>query len=98
MDTTTADPHQRDLPLLIAAREACRSGRARQIRQAADLSLSEVGEACGVSESAVAHWESGLRRPTGARALRYALVLEQIEASLADNSTPERAKAPRAKA
>lgn len=67
-----------DVGLLIEAREACRSGRARRLRVAAGLSQSELARACDVSEGAIHRWETGTRRPTGKRAIAYGRVLREI--------------------
>ena len=64
--------------LLIEAREAARSGRARRVRVLAGLSQQEVAEACGVDGSAVSRWEAGLRTPHGKAALAYARLLRAL--------------------
>ena len=76
MDTTIAG--RSDIALLMETREACRSGRARELREAAGLSQIEVARACGVTEGAISHWEAGTRRPTGDRAVAYGRVLCKI--------------------
>jgi transcriptional regulator with XRE-family HTH domain len=67
-----------DLIALRHVRALCASGAARKVRVAADLSLGEVAEAARVSTAAVSRWELGLRRPSGAAALRYAAVLDRL--------------------
>ena len=59
-------------------RELARAGTARQVRQRAGLSLSEVAAAVGVSTATVFRWERGQRRPTGAAALRYARMCQTL--------------------
>ena len=63
---------------LAAVRELSRTGRARELRLAADLSLYEVARAIGVSAATVQRWEVGERRPHGEAALRYAALLEAL--------------------
>jgi transcriptional regulator with XRE-family HTH domain len=56
------------------------------IREAAGLSLAEVAAACGADPSSVYRWETGERRPSGERAVRYAAVI----AELRDRNSPRR--------
>lgn len=53
-------------------------GRARAIRMAARVSLTEVAESAGVAPATVARWEAGDRRPRGEPALRYRQVLYEL--------------------
>jgi DNA-binding transcriptional regulator YiaG len=55
------------------------SGRARDIRERARLSLSEMARAVGVHTTTVAGWESGRRVPRGAAAARYAELLWKLD-------------------
>jgi transcriptional regulator with XRE-family HTH domain len=64
---------------LVWARALARSGRARELRLAADLSLREVGAAVGVSAVSVLRWERGERRPHGAPGARYGQLLAALE-------------------
>ena len=57
-------------------RESARQGATREARLRAGLSLSEIAVALRVSKTTVSRWERGLRRPTGAAALRYARLHE----------------------
>lgn len=68
----------RDLERLRIARAACRTGQARQLRQGAGLSQSEIAAAVGVAQPTVAMWETGQRVPRGTPALRYAAILERL--------------------
>lgn len=71
---------------LSELRRLTECGRARELRIAARLSLTEVGQACGVPYVSVSRWERNLRRPRGPGALRYAAflaVLDRSEASRA---------------
>jgi DNA-binding transcriptional regulator YiaG len=67
-----------DVLILAEVRASCDSGTARQLREGARLSRSEVGDACGVSGRAVGHWETGARSPTGAPAVEYGKLLRQL--------------------
>jgi DNA-binding transcriptional regulator YiaG len=63
---------------IVAARQLAVSGAGQMIREAAGLSLAEVGAACGVDASTVFRWEEGTRRPSGQRAVDYAAFLERL--------------------
>ncbi len=69
-----------DFRRLVWVRDQCRTGRARRIREGAGLSLRETAAAIpgGVSPTSVLRWENGDVRPTGERALAYAVLLEQL--------------------
>lgn len=66
---------------LTEARRLLQTGEARRIREAAGLSLQEVGEVVGTSSAALSRWETGQRRPTGRAALRYARLLGRLSCS-----------------
>lgn len=66
---------------LREARRLLRTGEARSAREAAGLSLNEVGSVCGVTPGAVSRWERGERRPTGQPAVAYARLLTSIRAA-----------------
>jgi transcriptional regulator with XRE-family HTH domain len=72
-----------NLPALIRVRAMAASGRAREIRLAARLNLSEVANATGVTATTVYRWEKGERTPTGEPALRYGALLDQLSAATA---------------
>lgn len=63
---------------LAEVREMCASGRARRIRQAAKLSLSEVAEDLGVTFVTISRWELGKRSPRGEAALQYLDLLQRL--------------------
>jgi transcriptional regulator with XRE-family HTH domain len=63
---------------LVTVRAAAQSGRTRQIRLAAGLSLRELADAVGVGASTLYRWETGDRRPRGDAALRYAELLNEL--------------------
>jgi DNA-binding transcriptional regulator YiaG len=60
-------------------RAAASSGKARELRLAAQLTCAEIAEACLVTEASVWRWENGRRTPQGKAALRYAKLLESLE-------------------
>jgi transcriptional regulator with XRE-family HTH domain len=60
---------------LARIRALCKSGYAHQIRIKAGVSLKEIADDVGVTESAISYWENGLRAPRTASALKYAEVL-----------------------
>ena len=63
---------------LANVRAALSNGEARRLREAADLSISEIAHACGVDQSTVWRWERGTRQPRGEHALRYADLIESL--------------------
>jgi transcriptional regulator with XRE-family HTH domain len=67
-----------ELLLLIEAREAARSGRARRVRELAGVTQGALADVCGVDASAVSRWERGLRAPRGPAAVRYAQTLRVL--------------------
>jgi DNA-binding XRE family transcriptional regulator len=69
---------EHDVLLLSQVREDARSGRARQTRTSAGITQAELAAATGVSQTTIALWEAGRRRPRGTAALRYARVLRRL--------------------
>jgi DNA-binding transcriptional regulator YiaG len=67
-----------DVVDLVRARDLARSGRAKAIREAAGLSLAELGAALGVNGSTIGRWEAGERAPRADAARRYAKLLKQL--------------------
>jgi DNA-binding transcriptional regulator YiaG len=61
------------------ARELVRSGRAREIRLAADLSLADVAEHLETTAPSVFRWENGARVPRRL-AVAYAELLNELTA------------------
>ena len=55
-----------------AARDACRTGEGRRLRQALGLKVTEVAEKAGISASLLSRWERGERLPNTENALGYA--------------------------
>lgn len=66
------------LLLIAAAHRYASDGTGRAIRQAAGLSLAEVGDAIGVDASTVWRWEDGRTRPRGERGARWAVLLNKL--------------------
>lgn len=64
---------------LSKLREQVKNGEARRIREAAKVSQSEIARVLGVPPSTISVWEAGKRVPTGASALRYAELLDELE-------------------
>jgi DNA-binding transcriptional regulator YiaG len=56
---------------LVEARQLAASGAGRMIREAAGLSVAELGRAIGADASTVWRWENGERTPTDVRAVAY---------------------------
>jgi DNA-binding transcriptional regulator YiaG len=73
---------------LARVRAMAQSGRAREIRLAAKLSLYDVAGAIGSNASSVQRWESGARRPYGAPALRYGSLLDALARQLENSDGP----------
>ncbi|MEU1497031.1 helix-turn-helix transcriptional regulator [Streptomyces sp. NPDC005732] len=63
---------------LADVRAALSTGEAQRLREAADLSISEIARACGVDQSTVWRWERGTRRPRGEAALLYGQLIEDL--------------------
>src|SRR6266568_2616780 len=81
--------------VMIDAARAVLSGQARQLRQAAGLSLSEVGKACGTTASVIGMWEDSLARPTVQQALAWqTLLLDRAIARTGSYATVIRQTAP----
>jgi transcriptional regulator with XRE-family HTH domain len=58
-----------------------RDGRIRQVRERAQLSQSEFGEALGVQPATISRWENGQRVPRGRVAERLTHLLRELEAA-----------------
>jgi len=69
----------RELRQIAAVRDKFASGRAREIRLAARVSLREEARAAGVSEAALWRYENAERVPRAAQALALARVLARLE-------------------
>jgi transcriptional regulator with XRE-family HTH domain len=61
------------------ARRQLRPAFAKAVRLEAHVTLAEIGEALDVTESTVSRWESGVRKPRGPLAERYAQILSRLE-------------------
>jgi transcriptional regulator with XRE-family HTH domain len=73
-----------DLLLLAQAGEWAQSGYARQLRVNNHLTQQLIGDHCGVTATAVSHWESADRTPRGRPALRFARLLNELAARAPD--------------
>jgi transcriptional regulator with XRE-family HTH domain len=69
-----------ELLMLAQARDWAISGHARQLRISAGLTQQLVGDHCGVTGTAVAHWEAAVRTPRGRPGLRWARLLSELAA------------------
>lgn len=67
---------------LSKLRADVRNGRAKELRERAKLSQSEVAHSIGASRAAVSLWETGRRMPRGEPALRYAQLLAALACSI----------------
>ncbi|MGN6244515.1 MAG: helix-turn-helix transcriptional regulator [Motilibacteraceae bacterium] len=56
---------------------------AAMIRQAAGVSQARLGSEVGVHRVTVARWETGVSRPRGEAAQRYAAVLAELRRAVA---------------
>jgi DNA-binding XRE family transcriptional regulator len=63
---------------LAQVRALLRSGKAKEIREAAGLSQAEVAEALGVHTSTVYRWEAGECAPMGPAGLKYGELLHSL--------------------
>jgi len=54
----------------------------RLLREAAELSLADIGVMVGATRSAVSRWERGERRPRGENRRRYAAVLADLRSKV----------------
>jgi len=66
---------------LARVRRLARSGQARKIRVAGDVSLREMARDRGVDPSTLARWETARTRPSPDAALRWLDLLLRIEAT-----------------
>jgi DNA-binding transcriptional regulator YiaG len=75
---------------MTAARDACRSGLARRLREARGLSVAEASDIVGVTPSTLSKWERGLAEPSPWRAVSYGtlLALWNQEPQTNDNEAP----------
>jgi excisionase family DNA binding protein len=65
---------------LAEARLLASGGSGRVVREAAGLSLNDVGRACGVHASTILRWERGDRRPRGIPAALYVRLIPDLAA------------------
>ena len=63
---------------LLDLRAMLDNGEARQIRERAGLTSTQLARRLDVSPAAVTRWEQGIRFPRGANARRYARLLQRL--------------------
>jgi DNA-binding transcriptional regulator YiaG len=68
-----------EIEALVTVRQLARSGRARELREAAGLSIGEIAPMIGVTSTTIWRWELGQRKPKGEAALRYAAFLLALQ-------------------
>lgn len=66
------------LKALARIRAMAESGQARERREQARLSLTEMATAIGTGITTLARWELGDQRPRADAALRWLAVLDQL--------------------
>ena len=67
-----------DLALIARTRGDLATGRARQLRVDAGVSLAEVAAVLKVSRQAAGQWETGRTRPSAVHALAYGRLLARL--------------------
>jgi transcriptional regulator with XRE-family HTH domain len=88
MNTTSTETIGEQALALARVRALAQSGRAREVRLAAQLSLYDVAGAIGSTASSVLRWEQGVRRPYGEPALRYGSLLEALARQIENSDAP----------
>lgn len=73
--------NQRDLDDIRLARALLSSGAGRRLREDAQLSRAEFGEAVGVTGDAVSLWEAGRRSPRTDAARRLGRQYRRLQAA-----------------
>jgi DNA-binding XRE family transcriptional regulator len=68
----------REVLELAVVRDMARTGKARDLRIAAGLSLAEVARDVGVSTTTIHNWERGRFSPRGEPAARYGRLLGEL--------------------
>ena len=72
------DTQVRRAALVAQVRKLTQDGTAKRLRQAAHLSLADVGAAIGTSAVNVWRWEEGLNTPRPDACVRYGAVLAEL--------------------
>lgn len=65
--------------LIVTARRHALTGSGKALREAANLTRSELAEIVGVDESSIWRWEEEQHLPRRAQAIRWARALRRIE-------------------
>lgn len=68
----------REVLELLNVRESARSGKARELRTRAGLSLADVARDVGVTATTILNWEVGKYSPHGEAAARYGRLLNEL--------------------
>jgi DNA-binding transcriptional regulator YiaG len=63
---------------LLDLADMLKSGRARQLRESAGISASNLARELQVTTGALTRWETGERTPQGVNARRYARALHRL--------------------
>ena len=69
-----------EILLVAQANHWAATGDARQLRVSAGLTQQQVGDHCGVTGTAIAHWEAAARSPRGRPGIRWARLLAELAA------------------
>lgn len=69
------------------AREAVRTGRAREIRDEADLTREAMAHALGVAASTIYKWETTAPRLNDKNAAKYGALLRHLQAAATQPDT-----------
>jgi DNA-binding XRE family transcriptional regulator len=67
-----------NLQRISAARRYAVTGEGQKIREAALLTCRELGKAVGVDGGTIFRWERHETLPQGAKAVRYADILDEV--------------------
>lgn len=78
MPTEATANAAREVIDLARARRYASTGEGQQIRERLDLSLGEVARGVGCSPSTIFRWEAGERVPTGAPAVAWGRMLDEL--------------------
>ena len=76
-----------DIPVVWTARgrRYASSGRGREIRRTASLSIADIAAALGTSAPAVSRWERGLQTPGREEAAAYGRLMYDLERETSDD-------------
>jgi DNA-binding transcriptional regulator YiaG len=69
----------KQLVLLGVAARRAKDGSGRRIREQAKVPMRFVAQNVGVKEATISRWETGQRQPRGDAAIKWALLLDELE-------------------